>query len=50
MGEQILNIGPTGRYGREEQKIGQDMGGIISKTFQFVKRSAVFMRIVAVSC
>ena len=50
MGEQILNIGPTGRYGREERKIGQDMGRIISKTFQFAKRSAVFMRIVAVLC
>ena len=50
MGEQILNIGPTVRYGREEGKIGRGMGGIISKTFQFAKRSAIFMRIVVVSC
>ena len=50
MGEQTLIIGPTGRYGREELKMSQAMGRIISKTFQFAKRSAVFMRIVVVSC
>ena len=48
MGEQTSIIGPTGRYGREERKIRQDMGRIISKTFQFAKRSAIFMKIVAV--